>query len=125
MYDKLCVQKNQVFRLREFKTELLCFISIIAICDGRSGLSSYRKAHPRGRRRGPAPTNSYILPVISSLQCVVFFAKELFSETLLPDTCSTLEVFMCMQSTAACNGEELNKAATKILRFAAACLIVI
>ena len=47
MYDKLCVQKNQVFRLREFKTKLLCFISIIAICNGRSGLSGYSKAHPR------------------------------------------------------------------------------
>ena len=41
---------------------LQCTVSIIAIYNGRSGLFSYRKAHPRGRRRGPAPTGSSQTP---------------------------------------------------------------
>ena len=36
-------------------------ISIIAIYNGRSGLSSYREMHPRGRRRGPAPTKCHFM----------------------------------------------------------------
>ena len=40
---------------------LLGSVSIIAICNGRSGLPSYRKMHPRGRRRGPAPTKYHFM----------------------------------------------------------------
>ena len=42
----------------------MCSISIIAICNGRSGVPSCRKRHPRGRRRGTAPTVRHKLHIV-------------------------------------------------------------